>query len=245
MTEFDKTNWAKPDFSEQFIEKADVIVVERSRMLEILKSFFRHHRKDMGDNAVLDLGCGDGILTHELLTVDPELSATLVDGSAAMLERAQGRLEGFTGINYVQASFQEMMTDDILRRGKKFDFIISSLAIHHMSSGEKKELFGLVYSLLSDGGHFLNIDVVLAPTSALGGFYMNLWQEWIDERKALMGIEDEGLDDIIRKYKEGEENKPDTLDYQLGALKDVGFRDVDCYYKYGIFTVFGGRKNDR
>ncbi len=118
--------------------------------------------------------------------------------------------------------------DDILRPGKKFDFIISSLAIHHLSSGEKKE-FGLVYSMLSDGGFFLIIDVVLAPTAALDGFYMNLWQEWIEQRKISHGITGEGFDDIIQKYKQRAENKPDKLDYQLKALKDVGFQDVDCY----------------
>lgn len=26
--------------------------------------------------------------------------------------------------------------------------------------------------------------------------------------------------------------------------RDTGFREVDCYYKYGIFAVFGGRKDN-
>ena len=111
MTEFNKTNWAKAEFGQRFIEEAEISVVERRRMLEILKSFFRRHRKETGGNTVLDLGCGDGILTHELLAVDPWLSATLVDGSAAMLERAKNRLEGSEKISYVQASFQEMLKD--------------------------------------------------------------------------------------------------------------------------------------
>jgi tRNA (cmo5U34)-methyltransferase len=36
-------------------------------------------------------------------------------------------------------------------------------------------------------------------------------------------------------------NKPDTLEDQLEALSETGFRDVDCYYKNGIFAVFGGK----
>ncbi|MDA8388745.1 MAG: class I SAM-dependent methyltransferase [Nitrospiraceae bacterium] len=243
MTEFDRTNWARAEFGQRFIEEADIYVVERRRMLEILGSFYRHFIKDKPGKKILDLGCGDGILTHELLKIDSSLSATLVDGSAEMLERAESRLKGFKGINYVRASVQEMPRDDILRQ--KFDFIISSLAIHHLSSGEKKELFGRVYSMLSDGGYFLNIDVVLAPAPALDGFYMRLWREWIDERKASPGITDEEPGDIIRRYKDNTDNKPDTLDYQVGALKEAGFQDVDCYYKYGIFTIYGGRKSLR
>lgn len=57
-----------------------------------------------------------------------------------------------------------------------------------------------------------------------------------------MGILDNSYDDIIQRYKDNRDNKPDTLDKQLKALKSVGFKDVDCYYKYGIFTMYGGRK---
>jgi len=57
-----------------------------------------------------------------------------------------------------------------------------------------------------------------------------------------MGIEGNSSDDIIQRYKDNRDNKPDTLDEQLNALKSVGFKDVDCYYKYGIFTMYGGRK---
>jgi hypothetical protein len=38
-------------------------------------------------------------------------------------------------------------------------------------------------------------------------------------------------------------NKPDTLSNQLKSLEEAGFLDVDCYFKNGIFVVFGG-KND-
>lgn len=38
------------------------------------------------------------------------------------------------------------------------------------------------------------------------------------------------------------DNLPDTLDAQLESLEKVGFKDVDCYFKYGIFSVFGGFK---
>jgi tRNA (cmo5U34)-methyltransferase len=51
----------------------------------------------------------------------------------------------------------------------------------------------------------------------------------------LLGIPD--------KYKANPDNIPDTLESQLEVLKDIGFEDVDCYCKYGIFSMFGGSKN--
>ncbi|MBI1810495.1 MAG: hypothetical protein HY035_09030 [Nitrospirae bacterium] len=49
-------------------------------------------------------------------------------------------------------------------------------------------------------------------------------------------------DDTMRRYKDNKDNKPDTLGNQLGALKKIGFKEVDCFYKYGIFTMYGGKK---
>ncbi len=88
----------------------------------------------------------------------------------------------------------------------------------------------------------MNIDVILAPSDALEQWYLSLWREWIAERKSILGIEGNSYDDIIQRYKDNRDNKPDTLDEQLKAMKSVGFMDVDCYYKYGIFTMYGGRK---
>lgn len=91
-------------------------------------------------------------------------------------------------------------------------------------------------------GYFLNIDVVLAFSDALEQWYLLLWRQWIDERKSFLGIDGSHYDDIARRYKDNTDNKPDTLDVQLNALQTIGFKDVDCFYKYGIFTMYGGKK---
>ena len=60
MTKFDKSHWAQKDFSNQYLEEADVYVLERRKLLELLKSFYKHFLADKKDNKVLDLGSGDG-----------------------------------------------------------------------------------------------------------------------------------------------------------------------------------------
>ena len=56
-------------------------------------------------------------------------------------------------------------------------------------------------------------------------------------------IKDDTPEDVIRRFKSPSSmNKPDTLEAQLNVLKGTGFLDVDCYYKHGMFAVFGGRK---
>ncbi len=240
MTEFDKSQWSKTEFTQAYRESADVFIVERNRLFEILKSFYRHFVANGKERGVLDLGCGDGIVIHELLKIDKSIKAILIDGSEDMLNEARGRLKDFGNINFIKASFQEILNKDILYGN--FGFIVSSLAIHHLTLDEKTSLFKKIYSHLYPDGYFLNIDVVLAPTKTLEQWYLLLWKEWIEERKTLLGIETDFYDEVIRRYKDNADNKPDTLGAQLDALKSAGFKDVDCFYKYGIFAMYGGRR---
>ena len=81
MTEFDGSRWAEPEFAHGYREGADVFIIERQRLLDIMKSFYKHFMGNKRNNNILDLGCGDGIVTHELLEQDNSLRGTLVDGS--------------------------------------------------------------------------------------------------------------------------------------------------------------------
>lgn len=240
MTDFKRTNWANPEFARGYRDNADIFIVDRRRMLSILQSFYLHFVTDGTVKKVLDLGCGDGIVTSAIAGVDGRLSATLVDGSEDMLKKARERLSGLRRPRYIHSSFQEMLAGDTVRG--KFDFIASSLAIHHLSMNEKKALFKKIYRLLKAGGCFVNIDVVLAPSGPLEQWYLSLWKDRIAERTWDLGIARGAFKGIIRQYKDAEENKPDTLKDQLDALRTIGFKDVDCYYQYGIFTMYGGRR---
>ncbi|MFA4911072.1 MAG: class I SAM-dependent methyltransferase [Desulfobacteria bacterium] len=240
MTEFDKTRWSAKDFAYEYLETADIRILERRRLLEVLKSFYRYFLGDKQQSTVLDMGCGDGILIHELLKIDGSISATLIDGSEDMLNKARERLAGFKNIHFIKASFQELLYKDIPL--PDFGFVVSSLAIHHLAMNEKKSIFNYIYSHLREGGYFVNTDVILSPTEALEKWYLELWKEWIIENQTVLKLESK-YEDIISKHTEKEHHsKLDILTDQLNGLKDVGFKDVDCFYKYGIFAMYGGRK---
>jgi tRNA (cmo5U34)-methyltransferase len=241
MTGFNKSQWAQPEFIQKYRDGADVFIVERARLLEILKSFYAHFINNKPHSTILDLGCGDGILISELLKIDNSIEATLIDGSEDMLNKAKDRLKDFGNHQFIRASFQELLNNNTPLQSY-YDFIVSSLAIHHLTMEEKTALFKIIYSLLNEDGYFLNIDVILAPSDALEQWYLLLWKQWMDERKSLLGFEGSHYDDMIRRYKDTTDNKPDLLASQLNALQAIGFKDVDCFYKYGIFTMYGGKK---
>lgn len=239
MTKFDETRWSEKDFVSEYLKAADIFILERRKLLEILRSFYKHFLKEKKQNRLLDLGCGDGILIRELLKIDDSISATLIDGAEDMLKKAKENLAGFKNLDFIRASFQELLNTDI--QLPDFDLVVSSFAVHHLTLEEKSALFEYIYSHLNEGGYFLNIDVILAPAEALERWYLSLWKEWIMEQQTALKKENK-YGDIICRYKDNEDNKPDTLTDQLRALKAAGFRDVDCFYKYGIFAMFGGGK---
>jgi tRNA (cmo5U34)-methyltransferase len=242
MTDFNNTRWADQEFAKQYRDNAEIYIVERQRMFGIMRSFFRHFLAGKKNVRVLDLGCGDGVVTRNILDVDRSISADLVDASVDMLEKARERLKGSGNMNYINASFQEVMENGLPDRG--YDIAVSSLAIHHLTMDEKSRFFRTVNAQLRPGGYFINIDVVLPPTDSLDGWYMKLWEEWMDGKRTELRQYDEPSSDVIVRYRNGEENQPDTLDDQMDALREAGFRDADCYYKYGIFVVYGGVKGE-
>lgn len=52
--EFDKSRWFEKDVVIAYLEKADIRIIDRRRLLEILKSFYRHFLGNKQQNKVLD-----------------------------------------------------------------------------------------------------------------------------------------------------------------------------------------------
>jgi tRNA (cmo5U34)-methyltransferase len=238
MSNFDNSHWSDSSFAQEYRDQADSYVPERRRLIEIAQSLYRHLIRGDQPRRILDLGCGDGLMVQELLKVDAGIDATLVDGSPEMLLAAGKRLVGFERKHCVNASFQDLLAHDPLQN--TFCFVLSSLAIHHLVMAEKVALFEYVHRHLDPGGFFLAIDVVLSPTDDLEEWYLALWQEWIDTHTD--DSQKASLLPVPHKYKDNLDNIPDPLLPQLQALERIGFTNVDCYYKYGIFAMFGGSK---
>lgn len=65
-----------------------------------------------------------------------------------------------------------------------------------------------------------------------------IWKEWIKEKGAENGAFKTSSISLI-SIKKNPDNHPDTLKNQLNALKSIGFKKIDCFYKLesSLFTV--------
>ena len=238
MAEFEKTRWADSEFSRNYRDKANIYMPFRERFIEVTKSLFSFFLADRSELKVLDLGCGDGFFAGELLKSVTRVKFTLCDGSGDMLKAARERLKKKSNVEYIQASFQNVIETKILTGN--FDFIYSSYAIHHLELSEKKRLYLKIYNMLNPDGCFVHNDVIMPLSTRVERWYLRLWREWIDEfpdKRASAG-----MDVIPEKYKESPDDFPDLLETHLDLLRETGFKDVDCFCKYGIFALFGGFK---
>lgn len=224
-----------------YVSSADAIIVERGRTMRLLADIFRYHFGDKTGLRVLDLGGGDGIITEYLLERCPDNTFCLLDGSADMLEKARQRLRG-KDVVFVHQTFEAYI--DAPADDQTYDFVFSSNAIHHLDFADKSRLYAKVFRELKFGGAFINSDVVLPVSERSERYQFRMWVDWIDETLRRNGFEDEvgKYADLPAVYRGKPENKPSGLFDQLQVLSQIGFRDVDCFYKYGVFAMFGGTK---
>jgi len=178
---------------------------------------------------ILDLGAGTGLLTSYIYDRHPQGYFTLLDISEEMINIARDRFKNVQHFDYVVADYT------IHKFQESFDLIVSSLSIHHLKHRDKQFLYQKIYDLLNPEGIFLNADQVLGPNPANEAEYQRNWME-----KIQVGSLSESEKKIILDRMELD--NPATLNDNLKWLKNIGYRDVDVYYKYYNFCIIYGKK---
>lgn len=131
-----------------------------------------------------------------------------------MLAAARNRFSGDDRVEILTHDLNDPLPDL-----GHFD-LVSSFAIHHGPDERKRTLYSECFDVLGRTGVFLNLEHVSSPTKRLQ----------ISCLEAMgMTLEDEDKSDIL-------------LDVwtQLLWLTEIGFQDVDCYWKWRELALLGG-----
>lgn len=169
---------------------------------------------------VLDLGAGDGRLLAMLRRDRPAMAGVALDASPAMLACARARFAGDAGIEVVDHDLAEPLPDL-----GGFDAVVSSMAIHHLADERKRALYAEAFAVLESGGVFANFEHVAAPTQRLHeAFYVAIGE--------------------LLDHEDPSDQLSDVFD-QLGWLREAGFEDVDCLWKWREMALLTGRRYGR
>jgi SAM-dependent methyltransferase len=145
----------------------------------------------------------------------PGVEGVACDFSAEMLGRARERFAGTDAVAVVEHDLDTPLPAD----WGTFDLIVSAFAIHHVVDARKQALYGEVFDALESGGTFCNLEHVASATPELH-----------DEFLRVIGVQDDPSNKLV------------AVEIQLGWLRDLGFEQVDCFYKWRELALFAGVK---
>ncbi len=208
---------------------------QRKQLIPCFDDFYRLpvEMLDFAGDAprVLDMGSGTGLFAAFVLEKYKNAHIMMIDLSEGMLDVARKRFAKHPDFRYITADYTAYPFEE------KFDIIISALSIHHLSALQKEKLYKDCFLMLRPGGMFLNADQVLSPDPQTEGMLSRLWKKEIERS----GIDNKELE---KAYDRQVYDDPSTLTDQLLWLKQAGFAQVDCVYKYYVFAGMYAKKAD-
>jgi tRNA (cmo5U34)-methyltransferase len=168
-----------------------------------------------GPERFIDLGTGDGRLIGLIREQHPDARALGVDFSEPMLARARER---FADDRLVELREHDLTRPLAMR--VPVDAVVSALAIHHLEDERKQALFREIHALLKPGGMFVNLDLVTAVSG----------EQHERFRLAIGRAQDDPADRLA------------GLCDQLGWLRQAGFEDADCQFKWLQLALLVGTR---
>ncbi len=236
------SRWRSESLSRTYLEGVRGAIPLADAQIDIMLKIVEQWRPD--PDTILDLGCGDGILGRALLDRFSVSRALFVDFSQPMLDSAKKNLEQYEQTQIKKLDYASPNWLEALPAGVRFDVIVSGFSIHHQPDSRKKTLYQEIYELMSEGGLFLNLEHVASSTPALEAVFDDYF---IDHLYAyhLQAGETESREVVNQRCyarPDKTENILTAVDIQCNWLREIGFADVDCYFKVFELALFGGRK---
>lgn len=193
----------------------------------------------------LDLGCGDGILGNALLSEHPGARGVFVDFSDTMIRAAREKVLTVTRqATFITQDYGTPSWIEVVIPHAPFDVIVSGFSIHHQPNERKRTLYKELYDLLAPGGMFLNLEHVASASPWLQGVFDQHFVEALWRYHEKLGTT-QTRDQIAHEYY----HRPDKgvnilapVNEQCQWLRDIGYQQVDCYFKVFELALFGGIK---
>jgi ubiquinone/menaquinone biosynthesis C-methylase UbiE len=210
----DINKWTQETHVNNYLQKMVNNVPHKKEMVKVLLEQIPSNVK-----RVLDLGTGDGRLLWLVLEKIPTAKGVALDFSDHMLKHARKRFENNNSVEIIKHDLNTPLPQN---RWKKFDLIISGLAIHHLVDDRKKQLYIEIFDLLKSNGMFLNMEHVASATPELHQKFLKA-----------VGLTPETDDPS---------NKLVDVFTQLEWLRQIGYTQVDCQYKWLEIAILTATK---
>jgi tRNA (cmo5U34)-methyltransferase len=180
--------------------------------------------EDTGEEIrVLDLGCGNGVLSKLVLKKLPQALVVGFDLTPKMLESYVENLSDYNGrFELIQGDYR---FDPI---GSNYDIVLAGLTLQHLTWGQRKAFYRMICNILNTGGSFILNDIVIDENWETRNQQYDNWLKF---------IESNGEDPAYWFDKHMNKDYPLTLEDHFKWLEDAGFSQVKCHWRHNNFAV--------
>jgi len=242
MTETSGSDWQTDELPRFFLEGVRGAIPGVALQFAVIGKIV--DRWSRSPRRILDLGCGNGILGQFLLARFPSARGLFLDFSDAMLAAAREQVGSFGRAVVVRADFGSPRWLEAAAPHAPFDLVVSGFAIHHQPDERKRELYSEIFGLLEPGGIFLNLEHVASATEAGEELFDEFFVDHLHEYhvRADPRVDRDAVADKYYRRSDKKENILAGVVDQCAWLREIGFADVDCFFKLFELAIFGGRK---
>ena len=178
---------------------------------------------------ILDLGCGNGILSRLALEKLPSGHVVGFDLTPQMLESYVENLSNYSGrFELIQGDYR---FDPM---GSNYDIILAGLTLQHLTWGQRKDFYRMISNILNTGGSFILNDIVIDEDWDTRNQQYDNWLKF---------IESNGEDPAYWFDKHMNKDYPVTLEDHFKWLEVAGFSQVKCHWRHNNFAVTSAVKD--
>jgi len=172
---------------------------------------------------VLDLGCGNGVLSQLVLKKLPNAYVVGFDMTPKMIEAYEENLSPYRG--RYELMLGDYRFDSI---GSNYDIILAGLTLQHLTWGERKDFYTLIYDILNPNGLFILNDIIIDEDWDTRNLQYSSWMKFIASN---------GEDPDFWLDKHMTKDYPVTLEDHFKWLEQAGFSKMDCYWRFYNFAI--------
>ncbi|MGD0233109.1 MAG: class I SAM-dependent methyltransferase [Syntrophorhabdales bacterium] len=237
-----ESKWRSREVAQIFLEGVRGAIPGATLQLEVLSKIVGLWSPH--PSRIMDLGCGDGALGRVLLDQFPMAHVVFADFSEPMLDALRKQIRNNQRATVTNTDFSTPAWTQGLADENPFDVVVSGLAIHHQPDHRKKELYVEIYGCLGDDGLFLNLDHVSSATPAGKALFDSLFVDHLlsFHRNVTPNKTRREVEETYYQRSDKAENILAPVETQCQWLREIGFQDVDCFFKVLELALFGGRK---
>jgi tRNA (cmo5U34)-methyltransferase len=183
-----------------------------------------------GAGSIVELGCGTGNLSLELLAKFPRGTLRFVDASPEMIALTRSRIDRAVSPTTPAVSFLVERFEELELPEGPVDLVVSSISLHHVE--DKGRLYARVRSFLNGGGGFCFADQMRGEPESN---HRRNWERWLAFCRERGHCSPEEIESLLEHAAAHDHYT--TLTDHISLLAKAGFSEIDCVWRNGMWGV--------